>query len=349
MKWSILLPIAVTVACSRAGTGSAGLGDEEASTVRYVARISAESPPRWPEEYPSRVVRLPMGGGTAMTAGDEPSSEHPAGTVYVLEWIGGKQTISEWDLISGKALRQRELPFDCGEWPRLLHRQGGLDLAASNSDGMYYTRLDQSFRVIARRRLEKLNRNSAALASDGTLAFVVGVVPSYDGAPGGVDAYAATFDARGTPIVGRELGYGPDALGGSTVLGDIAAVAAGSPYIVTFDAGGLRLHQLTRDLREVINTIVPARPSAIKNLVALWVHGDRLIVDVPPEQQFEYSFDLTELHEVPRRPPRAPRYLEGRGECRQSVAVGPTYALLCDPDSSATERAPFIAWDHMER
>lgn len=340
------------VACSRTG-------DSNAPGTLHVARISAELPPQWPEEYPGHFVRLPA-GGLAMTAGADPSSDHPSGTVYVIEPFRARtETIAEWDLAAGHALRWREMPFveADGAWPRLLHRGDGVHVVALGRDGTYYMLLDTSFRMLASSRLGELNGSTATLAGDGALTIVLGRVPSYDGG-GWMDAFAATFDAHGKRIAGRELGYGRDALGGNTVLGDVTAVAGGSPYILTSDGLALRLHQLTPDLAEVISTIVPIAPHASKDQATIWTRGDRLVVDVPPEQQFEYSLDLTEVRKVPRRPPRAPRALEDTlddvilgkfVDCPQSVTMGSIYALLCVASRRDEPSVHFIAWDHEER
>jgi hypothetical protein len=347
VKSSLALLLAFAAACSSAV-------DPDASTPPFAVRVSAEAPPRWPEEYPEHFVRL-RAGGIAITAGAEPSSDHAAGTVYVIEALGVRgEAVSEWDLATGTALRRRELPFALDDaWPRILHRGQSVHVVASSGGSTHYMLLDNSFRMVAWSRLAELGGSTATVASDGTLTLVLGGVPSYDGA-GAIDAFAATFDAHGKRIAGRQLGYGFHALGGNNPVGNLGAVVGGTPYILRFDDGNLRLHELTPDLQEVISTIVPAGRSASGNFATLGVRGDRLVVDVPREQQFEYSLDLTQVREVPRRPPRAPRELDDtideavRGkfiDCWQSATTGSVYALLCMASRHDEPSVQFIAWD----
>jgi hypothetical protein len=340
-----LLLFALATACSRAEAGGAPSDSESVPPVPHVARVCTEQEPRWPEEYPSHFLRVPE--GIAITAGDTPSPDHPAGTVYVLESAPtGHLAMAEWDLATGSALRRRAIAFDPND-SRILHEGDRLHLVARGAGtyDTYYALLDGSFRVLSRSPMKKLGWTSArSLASDGTLTLVVGMVPSLDGA-GGYEGYAATFDVAGKPMAERELPYDS---GESRLFPDCAVVVRGTPYMLRLQGGALRLHQLTRDLVEVISTTIPIDPNVQWDQPRLWAREDHLVVDAPPVQ-FEVSLDLTHVRPVPRRPPRSPRYLEDRAECSKSATVGPAYALLCNPTGGATDRAPFIAWDRAQR
>jgi hypothetical protein len=346
MNRSLVLLLACVTGCSRAEAS----GELGAPTPKIV-RVSVKPPRRWPQEYPSHFFRVQ---GIALTTGDEPSADHPAGTVYVLENPrAGSLALAEWDLATGAALRRRALPFESGDdrsW--VVHDGDRVHLMArgAGTADTYYALLDSSFRVLWRRPIKELGWTSAtALATDGTLTLVAGNVPSYDGA-GGLEGYAATFDRHGKLLAGRTLPYDEKE---SSLLADCAAVVQYTPYILRRQGGGLRLHQLTPDLKEVISTLVPTRADALQNFATLSVRRDRLVVDAPPEQQFEFSFDLTEMREVPRLPLRSPRSLEDSveptAECWKSTTVGPMYALLCNPYGDAKDWTPFIAWDRKER
>lgn len=345
MKTATLLAVGLLTACSHDKATDAASGDGEARTAPYVARRAA-APPRWPEEYPTHFLHVPE--GIAMTAGDDPSADHPAGTAYVLENRAGHLALAEWDLASGAVMRRRAVPFDpSDQGSRVLHDGDRVHLAArgAGTGDTYYALLDTSFHVLARTPIKKLGWTSATtLTSDAALALVVGMVPSYDGA-GGYEGYVASFDAQGRVIAERELPYAQHE---SRVFEDCAAVVQGTPYLLRAQDGQLRLEQLTPNLKEVISTVVPIRPHVQWAQPTLWARGDRLVVDAAPVQ-FEFSPDLTQVREVPRRPPRAPRALEDGSECWQSTSLGPFYALLCSRYQATKPSVRLIAWDRQER
>jgi hypothetical protein len=334
-------------ACSHTEAGTSGYGGDDATPMQLVvSRVRAEPPSRWPQRYPTHFIDLPA-GGVAIAAGDGANDDHPAGTLYVVEGrgTGWGIALAEWDLATGAVLQRQPLPFAPGGYDtRVLHQGERVDLVARGPGvgNTYYALLDTSFRVLSRTRLAKLDGTLAqALASDGTLTLVVGDVPSLDGA-GGYEGYAATFNALGKPVAEREIPYE----GSERMLVDCAVVVQGTPYILRFQGESLRLHQLTTGLEEVVSSIVPTGRGTLRNLATLWVRGDRLVVDAPP-QQFEFTLDLTQMREVPRQPPLTPHGQDEGGTCWKSATLGPVYALLC-PADSARHSVPFIAWDRAD-
>ncbi len=357
MRTLALMLAASLAACSRAGGGAADRRHKSADMPsRELARD--ESPATEPR-VPRHVSALPSGFGGEMTAGAEPSSEHLAGTIYLMGIPPGSRgvTIAEWDLASGKALRRAVLPLDRVDLDPVVTNAGGtLHLVHRGLDeSTYYLRLSPELKVLSRTPVDDLRGGDAnAVASDGKVTVIVGPYPSLDGTAG--PCFAATYDDRGKLIAHRALRE--DAADDrSAQMFDDAAVINGKVYILlprgdsTDWHAGLRVVEYTSDLTPIASSVVPLPP---ENQVERWrtVHarGDRLLVDLPPAR-YEFSSDLAEMKESTLEMPPAAQRVEGRW-CVERLRVGPVHATLCywprDRPEDPVPGPNLIAWDRYD-
>jgi len=335
MKAYASILLAALIGCSRADSVAAERYKHPSARVHTLAR-DVETKLQ-DERDPAHVFPLPKSFGY-MTPGEDPSPEHPGGTVYMLAGPAGVSavTIAEWDLASGKAIHRAMLP-QASDYPHnvVAHEGGALHFVNTGSDQRhYYTKFSPDLKVLSRTRMDELYGDAKTIASDGKVTVIAGC-HVWMGAAG--PCFAATYDERGAPIAHSSIDGN---LQEFEEMHDGAAVVDGNVYLLLLRDGDLHVVEFGRDLTPITTSIVPMQDADKFRDSTLRVRAGRLVVDAPPAQ-YEFSPDLADVKEAPRVAPPEPRFI-GRAWCQEHVRLGRVDAFNCWRND--TEES-FVAWD----
>jgi hypothetical protein len=355
----ISLCLAVLCAsCSRAG------GERVAERTAPTAVAPAEAGPPLAVEVlqpPPNSMALPRAyakstwnpPGLALAAGQDPSTDHPAGTVYVGERAGmawAPFTVTEFDLTSGRPLRHAAVPVSPDDEALAMVRGGDrLHLVGwVPEQGSYqYFQLGPSLQIVARSPVKGMDGGAPnALASDGTVTVIVARHSTFDGATEYASCFVATFDAAGKPISSRPLEL-PGEEPASALLEGNAAIAGGNVYVLqAFRGLSFRIWRLTPDLREVAQRRLTAGSGA-PNRSGPWrgqlrLEGDHLVASTDLES-FQISLDLSQVAPMEGHSSGVHGY--HRAGCEDDVVLGPVNASLCGRAVDGGALEYFVAWD----
>lgn len=341
---AFVLLVALVIACSR-GAAPGHAAQHKVASVS--SRALAHDPPRMAD--PPHSFDIPVGFGGALTAGAEPSPEHPAGTVF-FDGIGSAGvTLAEWDLASGTPVRRVVLPLDKQGHSVLANGGGSLHFVRGGLDRRtYYLRLSSDLKVLSRTVIDELQGWDAnAVASDSRVTAIIGPYPSLDGVAS--RCFANTYDEHGKLLGHRSL----DDDGATQLFASMvhqAAVVDGKVYILMHRHSedpddSLHIVEYASDLAPITSSVVPLRresgPMIIQSL-ALRAQQGRLIAEVPP-LRYEFSADLSDMRELANADQEPLKVADTA--CEDVVQIGPIRATVC---MARGRRPNVIAWDRSD-